>query len=129
MHAIGVSNPNVPIFPPRVCTLVLFIIIIKIASAASCIQKVYSIRRSYTRMSITRENTNIPPSDKHVENTRMHLVYSGTHLKYTDIVYTKRINEVYAVAHTRVLQPLLHSAVQKVTISGGSYIITRIDTL
>ena len=24
---IGVSNPNVPIFPPRVCTLVLFIII------------------------------------------------------------------------------------------------------
>ena len=23
---IGVSNPNVPIFPPRVCTLVLFII-------------------------------------------------------------------------------------------------------
>ena len=22
---IGVSNPNVPIFPPRVCTLVLFI--------------------------------------------------------------------------------------------------------
>ena len=24
----GVSNPNVPIFPPRVCTLVLFIIII-----------------------------------------------------------------------------------------------------
>ena len=22
----GVSNPNVPIFPPRVCTLVLFII-------------------------------------------------------------------------------------------------------
>ena len=27
MHAIGVSNPNVPIFPPRVCTLVLFIII------------------------------------------------------------------------------------------------------
>ena len=28
MHAIGVSNPNVPIFPPRVCTLVLFIIII-----------------------------------------------------------------------------------------------------
>ena len=23
----GVSNPNVPIFPPRVCTLVLFIII------------------------------------------------------------------------------------------------------
>ena len=25
---IGVSNPNVPIFPPRVCTLVLFIIIV-----------------------------------------------------------------------------------------------------
>ena len=25
MHAIGVSNPNVPIFLPRVCTLVLFI--------------------------------------------------------------------------------------------------------
>ena len=24
----GVSNPNVPIFPPRVCTLVLFITII-----------------------------------------------------------------------------------------------------
>ena len=23
---IGVSNPNVPIFPPKVCTLVLFII-------------------------------------------------------------------------------------------------------
>ena len=23
---IGVSNPNVPIFPPRVCTLVLFIV-------------------------------------------------------------------------------------------------------
>ena len=40
----------------------------------------------------------------------MHLVYSGAHLKYTDIVYTKRINEVYAVAHTIVLQPLLHSA-------------------
>ena len=27
MHAIDVSNPNVPIFPPRVCTLVLFIIL------------------------------------------------------------------------------------------------------
>ena len=39
----------------------------------------------------------------------MHLVYSDAHLKYTDIVYTKRINEVYAVAHTIVLQPLLHS--------------------
>ena len=25
---IGVSNPNVPIFPPRVCTLVFFIIIV-----------------------------------------------------------------------------------------------------
>ena len=25
MLQIGVSNPNVPIFPPRVCTLVLFI--------------------------------------------------------------------------------------------------------
>ena len=24
----GVSNPNVPIFPPRVCALVLFIIIV-----------------------------------------------------------------------------------------------------
>ena len=41
----------------------------------------------------------------------MHLVYSGAHLKYTDIVYTKRINEIYAVAHTIVLQPLLHSVV------------------
>ena len=39
----------------------------------------------------------------------MHLVYNDAHLKYTDIVYTKRINEVYAVAHTIVLQPLLHS--------------------
>ena len=28
MHAIGVSNPNVPIFPPRVCTLVLFILLL-----------------------------------------------------------------------------------------------------
>ena len=27
---IGVSNPNVPIFPPRVCTLVLFIIYVPI---------------------------------------------------------------------------------------------------
>ena len=26
----GVSNPNVPIFPPRVCTLVLFIVIVVI---------------------------------------------------------------------------------------------------
>ena len=26
----GVSNPNVPIFPPRVCTLVLFIIALQI---------------------------------------------------------------------------------------------------
>ena len=34
------------------------IIIIKIASAASCIQKVYYIRRTYTRVRITRENTN-----------------------------------------------------------------------
>ena len=30
LHAIGVSNPNVPIFPPRVCTLVLFIAIVGI---------------------------------------------------------------------------------------------------
>ena len=28
----GVSNPNVPMFPPRVCTLVLFIIIVLIQS-------------------------------------------------------------------------------------------------
>ena len=26
----GVSNPNVPIFPPRVCTLVLFINYVKV---------------------------------------------------------------------------------------------------
>ena len=33
---IGVSNPNVPIFPPRVCTLVLFIIsVIKKVERAS----------------------------------------------------------------------------------------------
>ena len=44
----------------------------------------------------------------------MHLVYSDAHLKYTDIVYTKRINEVYAVAHTIVLQPLLHSVLLQV---------------
>ena len=31
---IGVSNPNVPIFPPRVCTLVLFIIIVIFAKYA-----------------------------------------------------------------------------------------------
>ena len=24
----GISNPNVPIFPPRVCTLVLFITVV-----------------------------------------------------------------------------------------------------
>ena len=31
----GVSNPNVPIFPPRVCTLVLFIIIVSFAENTS----------------------------------------------------------------------------------------------
>ena len=35
----GVSNPNVPIFPPRVCTLVLFIIIVIFAENASFICK------------------------------------------------------------------------------------------
>ena len=28
----GVSNPNVPIFPSRVCTLVLFIIVVNLDS-------------------------------------------------------------------------------------------------
>ena len=42
MHAIGVSNPNVPIFPPRVCTLVLFIIIVIFAANASF---TYKLRR------------------------------------------------------------------------------------
>ena len=33
----GVSNPNVPIFPPRVCTLVLFIFKVLIyLGAVSC---------------------------------------------------------------------------------------------
>ena len=32
-----VSNPNVPIFPPRVCTLVLFIIIVTVAVPRVCV--------------------------------------------------------------------------------------------
>ena len=33
----GVSNPNGPIFPPRVCTLVLFIIIVTVAVPRVCV--------------------------------------------------------------------------------------------
>ena len=54
----------------------------------------------------------------------MHLVYSDAHLKYTDIVYTKRINEVYAVAHTIVLQPLLHS--DSVLLSLYTVVVPRV---
>ena len=34
---IGVSNPNVPIFPPRVCTLVLFIIVVTVVVPRVCV--------------------------------------------------------------------------------------------
>ena len=60
----------------------------------------------------------------------MHLVYSDAHPKYTDIVYTKRINEVYAVAHTVVLQPLLHSVhppLSSSSRSSGNSIISPIS--
>ena len=33
----GVSNPNVPIFPPRVCTLVLFIIVVMCVCVCVCV--------------------------------------------------------------------------------------------
>ena len=56
----------------------------------------------------------------------MHLVYSSAHLKYTDIVYTKRINEVYAVAHTIVLQPLLHSGLAASALHAASFILNII---
>ena len=33
----GVSNPNIPIFPPRVCTLVLFIFLAKVTQTTATV--------------------------------------------------------------------------------------------
>ena len=40
----GVSNPNVPIFPPRVCTLVLFIVIVTVSVPRVCLFVVFCHR-------------------------------------------------------------------------------------
>ena len=45
----GVSNPNVPMFPPRVCTLVLFIYYTVLMHNRSCFTRKQTCNGEYTK--------------------------------------------------------------------------------
>ena len=51
---IGVSNPNVPIFPPRVCTLVLFIYpvppYIEVSSSGRLMATIYQLPKDLRKV-------------------------------------------------------------------------------
>ena len=72
---IGVSNPNVPIFPPRVCTLVLFI---RKASVAGlyillvCVIRKASVAGLYILLLQIRRQCNIALGALFISNLSIH---------------------------------------------------------
>ena len=70
----GVSNPNVPIFPPRVCTLVLFIIIVIFAENSSFTCKLR--RHLLASMALTTPKPQKCGYQRNPRNVGMTLYYS-----------------------------------------------------